>query len=594
MPEQSASPRSGNLRIGDQWNAITIIARSQTHPLKAVCELVENAIDAHATDVHIVRRHKQGRTYLELWDDGNGVKLDDNGDPDFHRIATHVCDSMKRHLDAADRTGVHGEFGIGLLSFWSLGEELLIASPGKGGALQEMALQRGQRQYTIRPVRGELPSGGTRVIVGPLLDATRTIVTGEKLQRYLAAELRDRIRNTGVHIHITDRVSRKQFVVVPREFDGDRLELPTLLPAAQADIQVELYIRATPGGPDSGVAVCKDGTRVLRHLTELDPLDHAPWTDGRLEGVFDFPAFNLAPGTRSGIVPDECLDAFVSAVRELEPAVLAAVEQWDQAESDKASRQILKQVHKAFVHALRELPANEYLFFDLPEEHPGPQAGGRASGDALTAAARSTSGTPGEAEPVLFPPEPGPLAVVAIRPQTARRNLGENCLLSATACDADGVPVPDGVEFHWQIVEGDGTFVELDGPRARVTSQQVGRLSVQVTAKQDDIEVSAGATVKYFDGSEEEHDKNRGLPSYRLEAVRGAAWRSRYDLPLNEIVINSSHRDFLASKQTAAKHRRYIGKLYAKEVVLINFPHESAAEVMERLIEVMLRTEDAL
>ncbi len=112
--------------------------------------------------------------------------------------------------------------------------------------------------------------------------------------------------------------------------------------------------------------------------------------------------------------------------------------------------------------------------------------------------------------------------------------------------------------------------------------------------QQADIEVSAGATVKFFDGSEEEPDKNRGLPSYRLEAVRGAAWRSRYDLPKNEIVINSSHRDFLASKQSGAKHRRYIGKLYAKEVVLINFPHESAAEVMERLIEVMLRTEDAL
>jgi hypothetical protein len=59
-------------------------------------------------------------------------------------------------------------------------------------------------------------------------------------------------------------------------------------------------------------------------------------------------------------------------------------------------------------------------------------------------------------------------------------------------------------------------------------------------------------------------------------------------------VINSAHRDFLASRTAAARHRRYIGKLYAKEVVLTNFPHESPAEVMERLIEVTLRTEDAL
>jgi hypothetical protein len=38
----------GNLRIGDHWNAITIIALSQSNPLKAVAELVENSIDARA------------------------------------------------------------------------------------------------------------------------------------------------------------------------------------------------------------------------------------------------------------------------------------------------------------------------------------------------------------------------------------------------------------------------------------------------------------------------------------------------------------------------------------------------------------------
>ncbi|MFM8804848.1 MAG: hypothetical protein ACKOK8_13220, partial [Planctomycetia bacterium] len=85
-----------------------------------------------------------------------------------------------------------------------------------------------------------------------------------------------------------------------------------------------------------------------------------------------------------------------------------------------------------------------------------------------------------------------------------------------------------------------------------------------------------------------------GLPAYRLEPEHGQPWRSRYDSPRNEIVINSAHRDFLASRSSSAKHRRYIGKLYAKEVVLSNFPHESPAEVMERLIEVTLRTEDAL
>ena len=38
----------GKLRIGDDWNAIRIIALSQSNPLKAIAEFVENSIDAKA------------------------------------------------------------------------------------------------------------------------------------------------------------------------------------------------------------------------------------------------------------------------------------------------------------------------------------------------------------------------------------------------------------------------------------------------------------------------------------------------------------------------------------------------------------------
>jgi hypothetical protein len=39
----------GKLRIGDDWNAITIIALSQSSPLKAIAELVENTIPDRAS-----------------------------------------------------------------------------------------------------------------------------------------------------------------------------------------------------------------------------------------------------------------------------------------------------------------------------------------------------------------------------------------------------------------------------------------------------------------------------------------------------------------------------------------------------------------
>ena len=41
MTSEHSSRVRGKLKIGDDWNAITIIALSQISPLKAIAELVE-------------------------------------------------------------------------------------------------------------------------------------------------------------------------------------------------------------------------------------------------------------------------------------------------------------------------------------------------------------------------------------------------------------------------------------------------------------------------------------------------------------------------------------------------------------------------
>ena len=584
---------TGTLRIGDQWNAISIIAHSQTHPLKAICELTENAIDAGATSVHIVRRRQQGRMYLEVHDNGRGVAPDESGGPDFQRIATHLCDSMKRHLDARDRKGVHGEFGIGLLSFWSLGEELRMISGSAGTAFSELHLERGQRQYTIRPVRGRLPTGGTRVIVGPLLDATKNLVTGEKIARYLSAELRDRIRHTGVSIEVTDSVSRKDLLVKPREFDGERLDIPRRYPTPLGDIHVEAYVRGDAGPTDGGIALCKDGTRVLANITELLAFQRAPWTGGRLEGLIDFEPLRLAPGTRSGIVADAALEALAAAAEEIGRDLRAALDAREQAETERASRQILKQVHKAFATALAELPAEEYLFFDIPKNEPSIDPSGAAGSLLGEEEPAQTGGRKHGGQTQLFTAEAGPLHAVRIAPRRPRRPPGGECLLTATGRDEAGTTVTEGVGFSWRLLAGEATL-SADGATCRVSCPSAGIVAVEVAATQGTIEATDRVEAKFLEDAAGDGPGGRGLPSYRLEAEHGESWRSRYDARRNEIIINSAHRDFLASRSLSARHRRYIGKLYAKEVVLSNFPHETPSQVMERLIEVTLRTEEAL
>ena len=193
-----------------------------------------------------------------------------------------------------------------------------------------------------------------------------------------------------------------------------------------------------------------------------------------------------------------------------------------------------------------------------------------------------------------MPLEPGPLASVRITPRHARREPGEECELVAISRDEHGLLIPEGIEYAWSVADGDGV-VAAESNRSRVRSEAAGQVVVQVLATQEGWSASDEVTVKYLDNAHDGDDESaKGLPSYRLGPEHGKPWRSRYDEKKNEIIINSAHRDFLSSRTTAAKHRRFIGKLYAKEVVLINFPHESPSEVLERLIQLTLRTEDVL
>lgn len=69
----------GKLKIGDDWNAIRIIALSQSNPLKAIAEFVENSIGAHAKNVAITRGREHGEHYISIKDDGDGVPRDEEG-----------------------------------------------------------------------------------------------------------------------------------------------------------------------------------------------------------------------------------------------------------------------------------------------------------------------------------------------------------------------------------------------------------------------------------------------------------------------------------------------------------------------------------
>ena len=167
-------------------------------------------------------------------------------------------------------------------------------------------------------------------------------------------------------------------------------------------------------------------------------------------------------------------------------------------------------------------------------------------------------------------------------------------MLKARAVDDDSFPILQDVNFEWQIVEGDGQLMP-DGNRCQICSNERGIVVVKVIATQGKRTSSETVQVRYIEsGASTTSNRRKGLPTYQLAPQSNSQQRSHYDKHLNQIVINSAHQDFADSNTSSAKHRRYIGKLYAKEVVLLNFPDAAPAVVAERLIELMVRTEENL
>ena len=105
--------------------------------------------------------------------------LADDGKPNFKYVATHICDSIKRQMKDQGQKGIQGEFGIGLLSFWTVGESLTLVSAGGDGKAYEMRMAKGSPTYSVSTVRRLLSGAGTELTIQPLLPACHARIVGQ-------------------------------------------------------------------------------------------------------------------------------------------------------------------------------------------------------------------------------------------------------------------------------------------------------------------------------------------------------------------------------------------------------------------------------
>jgi len=604
MATKARNKDSGKLRIGDDWNAIRIIALSQSNPLKAIAEFVENSIDAQAKTITITRGREHGAHYLSIKDDGNGVPRDADGLPDFKYVATHICDSIKRHLKADGQgTKLQGEFGIGLLSFWTVGDSLTMTSTGADQRPYQMTMNKGDSRYEVSPRRVLFAEKGTELKVGPLLEGIRAL-SGEKIQWYLASELRDRIRDAKVRVTVVDKLARKQYAVEPRQFEGRLLHQLPPVRTAYGDAYAELYL-AEPS-ETARVALTRAGTRVIEDLSTLPGLEHIPWASRYVQGLVDVPFLNLTPGTRTGIIQDERYAALITALSPLETYLKGLIDEQQRAEEEQASQQSLKAIQKAFHEAMLALPREEYDWFDVQGRARQEGAAAKTSVNGVMDGAELESLLPGlpDSGPTDSPQRQffdyaGPLFSVVVSPAASTTPLSETRRFRALPRDRSRRRVVDDLQFAWQMLEGDGTLLWTTNQEVEYQAPAMpGLARLSVTVTQRNIVCTAEALITVTDslaGAVNPAVVNaRGLPGYTFERAAGELWRCRFDADRNIIVVNSGHRDFVFATRNRALQLRYLVRLYVKELVLKNFAGASADQLLERMIELSLYAEEKL
>ncbi|MCI0585219.1 MAG: ATP-binding protein [Planctomycetes bacterium] len=599
-----ASKARGKIRPADPFDLIRLIARSQTDPRKALAELVQNSLEAQARAVR-VRRFRRGRLRcLSVRDDGRGVFPEEDRRTALERIATNIGHSYKLGVSASERRALmmQGKYGIGILGFWCVGHAFEMRTRVGGSPVLALRMWEDSDRYEIFEPGGHLPveETWTEVLVADVHTAAWKSLVGRRAANYLAAELRGQILGRGVRLEVLDEAARgraeKAILVEPVRFRGERLPLPERVPVpSRSPIRIDLHVLGRDEGTGR-VRVESGGTVVCDDLAALEGFDFArePWSLGRLEGVVEFPDFDVAPGSRRGVVPNASAQAFAEALAAFEPAVGAALLAFDSRREEKKEVEVLRELRRVFRELPRLLPHYD-LFPILGLDHApasrdlrrGEEVDGAGEGGALPPEERDEPRSPesrGEFEPALFPP--GPLAAVSITPARPRVEVGARKALRAHALDADGRKVEGEVAFSWTVVEGEGAVDPADGPATTfLAGPAPSRARVDVAARQGEHRASSSVDVAVVEELGPPGSRDAGIPPLELVDAPLEEWRSR--LQGNRWEVNRGHPDYRAAAGESRRRLRYLVLLFAKEIVLRNSGDPGSGRALERMVEVL-------
>lgn len=577
---------SGEIGVTDPFQLVRLLARSQSDPRKAVSELVQNALDEQASHVQLTRR-KQGREIvLSVFDNGRGVLPHLGRAEALETIARSIGHSRKRQMsfDERMRAAMLGQYGIGLLGFWSLGHELRMLSRVDGSAVWALSLFEDSSKFEVSPA-GEIftqtADTWTEVQIIRIHPAALSATSGLRLQKYLGTELRGQLIRHGASLTIVDTLQKgaagKTLTVSPTELAGERLALDEKLnvPGFQYPIELNLYFTGDASGEeDFALRLAAAGAVVVDDIRAHPAFQMEPWSDVAMAGIIDFPHLEIPPGSRRGFIANDAAQAMVEALTRYAPVVAEALQARKDADASRVTVGVHRQLAKLFAKATELVPHLEW--FEIGKRT---QQGEGVEGDSLDAPSE-----PGQsrAQAEIFPP--GPPVALRLSPKTLKLEFGETAKVTATLVDADGKPTGAGaVDFslsseHTAVISRTEKACELCA--GTVAESAVLRASTGVFTAESSIAVAEAWPRNTSDS---------GIPSADEVNEPQATWRSQW---LNgRWRVNVGHSDYKAFSSDSRARVQYLAQLLSKEVVARNFPRPEIGQILEEMVGVLAALE---
>ena len=534
-PRASGRSKAGGgervrLRIGNLAKAVLVTGQAYQDPKDALNEFVSNAADEYVQGerrgerIRVVLRRKGRNPVIAVDDQGRGM------DPDrLREVARNLFESTKV---GDDRT--LGEKAIGLLGFQQLGGRCEIVSRAADSEeTWSLTLARGQADATLaRERRRARTEPGTTVYLSQLDPEVLRMLTQRKVVDYLRRRRGPALARGDYEIEVVE--GRSVELVTPEEPDGIRLAIPAR-PTLWGRIEFALYVAADVDTSRHLAVVGRAGTTIIDDLTELEELDHAPWTSGQLSGQVVFEALQQSAGRRAVLRDRDAFPVFRDALAAVESTVTKALERVRQEVDEATADRMSDTVRKLFGRVLKELADMEN-----PMRTPlGSEAGTGAlplngHGPGKGAPADDGSGTEGNGAD-------GGAATGGPEDTADPRREGD---------DRNDEPTPDIGDL---APDGGG-----DRP--------------------------SGAT----DPVRPQANRSRHLPTLVADPEPGPG-RSRFDPGEGTVLYNDRHSDYLMVKDDEPSLLDYLATLVAKEYVVYNNPLSPADELAEEMVRMLVR-----